>query len=479
MTDDGPTGTPASDPHVLVIFGATGDLARRKLFPGLLRLYRSGMLPDRLSVIGSGRHSPGTDEEFRRTLGEAVADHLPPEAFDAAAWRELAERITFCTSSAEDGAALAERVRRERERLGAGVRTLVYLSVPPASAETMISMLGSTGIAEGASLVMEKPFGEDLASARSLNAAVHRVVPEERVFRIDHFLGKEAVQNILALRFANGLFEPAWHRNHIAYVQIDVPESIGIEGRAGFMESTGTFRDMLTTHLSQLLGFVALEQPVSFTAAALRAEKLRVYRAMRPLDPSEVVFGQYEGYREEDGVDDASRVETFVALRAWVDSPRWWGVPFLLRTGKALSASRRVVTIGFHEPPAGLFADRVADTCPDELVFELTDEPEITLQLRAKRPGADFALASASLELRFEEAFARSRPLEAYEKLLLDALRGDQTLFTGAAEIERLWEVCAPVLADPPAPVSYARGGWGPQAALDLAGERGWRVSRG
>ncbi|NJP67845.1 glucose-6-phosphate dehydrogenase [Streptomyces spiramenti] len=478
MTGDGSSGTHSSDPHVLVIFGATGDLARRKLFPGLLRLHRSGMLPERLCVIGSGRHSPGTDEEFRRALGEAVADHLPREAFDATAWHELAENITFCTSSADDGTELAARVRRERERLGNDTRTLVYLSVPPGSAEPMIAMLGETGIAEGASLVMEKPFGEDLASARSLNAAVHRVVAEDRVFRIDHFLGKEAVQNILALRFANGLFEPAWHRHHVAYVQIDVPESIGIEGRAGFMESTGTFRDMLTTHLSQLLGFVALEQPVAFSATALRAEKLRVYTAMRPLDPAEVVFGQYEGYRDEEGVDDASEVETFVALRAWVDSPRWSGVPFLLRTGKALGASRRVVTIGFHEPPAGLFAERLAGTCPDELVFELTDEPEITLQVRAKRPGPDFALASASLALRFEEAFTRARPLEAYEKLLLDALRGDQTLFTGAAEIERLWEVCAPVLENPPPVVRYERGGWGPQAALDLPGGRGWRVSR-
>ncbi|WP_130799604.1 glucose-6-phosphate dehydrogenase [Streptomyces otsuchiensis] len=476
MTGTGPRAERPSEPHILVIFGATGDLARRKLFPGLFRLYRGGLLPEAFSVIGSGRHSPGSDEEFRSALGEAVSGHLAPGTFDASAWREFAGHITFHTSSAQDGTGLARAVRGERGRLGPEVRTLVYLSVPPNSAEPMIAMLGETGIAEGASLIMEKPFGEDLASARSLNAAVHQVVPEERVFRIDHFLGKEAVQNLLALRFANGLFEPAWHRHHISYVQIDVPESIAIEGRAGFMESTGTFRDMLTTHLSQLLGFVALEQPVRFTAQALRAEKLRVYSALRPLDPAEVVFGQYEGYRDEDGVDDASAVETFVALRAWVDSPRWAGVPFLLRTGKALGASRRVVTIGFHKPPAGLFARQLEGTCPDELVFELTDEPRITLQVRAKCPGPDFELAQADMKLSFGEAFARARPLEAYEKLLLDALRGDQTLFTGADEVERLWEVCAPVLENRPRLLPYARGGWGPQEALDLPGERGWRV---
>ncbi|WNI18983.1 glucose-6-phosphate dehydrogenase [Actinacidiphila sp. ITFR-21] len=465
-----------TDPQVLVLFGATGDLAGRKLFPGLYRLFRAGMLPERFAVIGSGRHSPGTDGEFRARLAERVREHAAA-AFEKDAWAAFAEHITFRTSSAEDGTELAAAVRAAQRDSSADVRTLVYMSVPPATMESMIGMLGDTGIAADASIIMEKPFGSDEASARALNAAVHRVVPEERVFRIDHFLGKEAVQNILAMRFANGLFEPAWNRDHIAYVQIDVPEDIGIEGRASFMEGTGTFRDMVSTHLCQILGFVALEPPVRIGAQELRAEKYKLYESVRPFDPQEVVFGQYEGYRDEEGVDPRSTVETFVAVRAWIDNWRWQGVPFLLRTGKAMGQSRRVVTVGFRNPPQELFG--LADCRPNEpneLVLELTDEPEVSVILRAKKPGPELLVSDARLELRFDDAFPGVQPLEAYEKLLLDAMHGDQTLFTGAAEIERLWQVCDPVQRDRPEPLPYARGSWGPKAAEELAGDRGWRL---
>ncbi|GGK24997.1 glucose-6-phosphate 1-dehydrogenase [Streptomyces camponoticapitis] len=464
------------DPQVIVLFGATGDLAGRKLFPGLYRLFRAGMLPDRFTVIGSGRHSPGTDEEFRTRLAGRVREHAG-DAFEDDTWAAFANHLTFHTSSADDGAGLAEALKRTQREYGESARTLVYLSVPPDSMEPMIKMLGDTGIADAATLIMEKPFGRDEASARSLNAAVHKVVPEERVFRIDHFLGKEAVQNILALRFANGLFEPAWNRDHIAYVQIDVPEQIDIEGRAAFMESTGTYRDMITTHLCQILGFVALEPPVRIGAQELRTEKHKVFESLRPFDPKEVIFGQYDGYRDEKGVDPGSTVETFVAVRAWVDNWRWQGVPFLLRTGKAMAQSRRVVTVGFRNPPQALFG---ATTCeqgePNELVLELTDEPEVSLVLRAKRPGPELVLADARLGLKFDKAFPGVQPLEAYEKLLLDAMRGDQTLFTGSAGIERLWQVCDPVQHDRPDVLPYAKGSWGPEAALPLAGEGGWRL---
>ncbi|WP_344413052.1 glucose-6-phosphate dehydrogenase [Amycolatopsis minnesotensis] len=462
------------EPHVFVIFGATGDLARRKLFPGLFRLTRSGMLPGEFRIIGSGRHSPGTDEEFRDRLAESVRKFSGD--FDDRAWDEFAKHISFQTSSAENGIELAHAVEAAQKELG-GARKLLYLSVPPGSMQPMVRMLGETGLAEDARLILEKPFGRDLESSRTLNAELHKVFDEERLFRIDHFLGKESVQNILALRFANGLFEPVWNRQHISYVQIDVPEEIGIEGRAAFMESTGTFRDMVSTHLFQLLGFLALEPPVHVDADSLRTEKRKLFQAVRPLDPARVVYGQYVGYRDEEGVDDQSTAETFVALEVWVDNWRWKGVPFYLRTGKALAQSRRTITLGFQEPPLKMFdAADGFDGAPNELVFELTDDPKLTIDLRAKRPGPSLRLDHAELHLRFSEAFVNAEPLEAYERLLLDVLRDDQTLFTSAEEVERLWELCTPVLENPPDVLPYWRGGWGPEAAVKLAGERGWRV---
>ncbi|MFD5825293.1 glucose-6-phosphate dehydrogenase [Lentzea sp. NPDC060358] len=463
--------TTTPPPHVLVLFGASGDLARRKLFPGLYRLLRAGLLPADFRVIGSGRHSPGTDDEFRDRVRESLGDHVDDDV-----WSRLAARTTFQTSDSDDGEALAEAVRKARADLGEDSRVLLYLSVPPKAMRPMVAMLGRTGLAEDARLVLEKPFGWDLDSSRELNAAVHEVLDEEHVFRIDHFLGKEAVQNVLALRFANGVFEPAWHRGRVRSVQIDVPEEIGIEGRASFMESTGTFRDMISTHLSQLLGFLAFERPARLDPASLGAARLELFRALRPFDPAEVVFGQYEGYRDEDGVAEDSERETFVALRAWVDNDRWRGVPFLLRTGKAMGATRRTITVTFTDPPLDLF-DGDAGT-RTELVLELGDEPELTLDVRAKHPGPGLTLGGASLTTRLTDDMDGD-PLEAYERLLLDVLHGDRTLFTHADEVERLWEVCAPVLDSPPETRPYARGSFGPEAALELAGERGWRVGPG
>lgn len=483
------------DPQVLVIFGATGDLARRNLFPGLFRLFQAGLLPRDFRIIGSGRHAPESGEAFRGRLGEAVRE-FAGEVFDGRRWAEFAAHIGFVASSTDDGEELAAAVRDARREVGERGRLLVYLSVPPSIAEPMVGMLGETGIADDASLVMEKPFGTDLASARSLDAAIAAIVPEERVFRIDHFLGLEAVRTLLALRFGNGIFESFWNRDHIASVIIDVPEDLGLEGRAGFMESTGTFRDMVTTHLCQVLGVVAIEPPARLAADALRAEKLRVFRALRPFDPAETVFGQFEGYRAEEGVAADSTVETFVALTAWVDNWRWRGVPFLLRTGKALGGSERLLTVSFREPPLALFGEAAGAAPggaagqasregagrepgperPAELSLELSDQPVARLRLGVKRPGAELRLGRGDLTFRAAEGFADDEPLEAYQKLLLDALRGDQTLFTGAAEIERLWEVCEPVLREPPDPLPYARGSWGPEAAQRLAGRRGWAV---
>jgi glucose-6-phosphate 1-dehydrogenase len=447
--------TAEAGPHVLVIFGATGDLARRKLFPGLFQLARLDLLPDGFAVIGSGRHSPGGDEKFRASIADSVREFV--DDFDEAAWQEFAARIFFQRAVSDDGAELAAAVRSTRRQLGRDARTLLYLSVPPAAMADMVGMLGASGLADGARLIMEKPFGQDLDSARELDAAVHEVFDEERVFRIDHFLGKEAVQNLLALRAANDLFASVWDRGHVRYVRIDVPERIGIEGRASFMEATGTFRDMVPTHLFQVLGMVALEPPAELSERSLREARLAVFRALRPLDPGDVVFGQYEGYRDEDGVADDSGRETYVALKAWVDNPRWRGVPFHLRTGKALASDDATVTLGLSEPPAALPGEPDGPDGLAELVVELADPFAVRVDVRVRRPGPGMDLTGATLALRGE-----GTPLEPYARLVYDALRGDRLLYTSAAEIERLWEVCAPVLADPPPARPYARGSDGP-----------------
>ncbi|MFW6773002.1 glucose-6-phosphate dehydrogenase [Nocardioides sp. CPCC 205120] len=464
-------------PHVVVLFGATGDLAKRKLFPALLRLAASGWLPASYRVIGSGRHSPGTDEEFRAGMRDALVEQAEPDERDAV--DGLLERVSFQTASADDGPDLAAAVRAAEQEVAdeAGtdvdeVRRLVYLSLPPSAMTDMIGMLDREDLTDRARLVVEKPFGLDLASAEELDAALLDVVKEEQVFRIDHFLGKEAVQNILALRFANGLFEPAWDRRSIASVQIDVPEDLSIEGRASFYESTGALRDMISTHLFQLLGFVAMEDPGAFEADAVRDAKSALFRAIRPLDPARVVLGQYDGYRDEEDVADDSDVETFVAAEVFVDNERWRDVPFLLRTGKSLAEGRRTITLRFRDPESSMFEE---PTCGNELVLELTDEPQITIDVRAKRPGRDFDITIATMRLQVEGDGGDSFALEAYERLLLDVLRGDQTLFTRSDEVERLWEVCQPVLDDRPEVLPYEPGSWGPQAALDLA-PGGWRL---
>ncbi len=467
-------------PHVLVVFGATGDLAARKLFPGLFHLMTAGLMPEEFRIIGSGRHSPGTDDEFRDQVREALEAHAS-RGLDDEAWESFRSRISFQTSSAEDGSELAEAVTGLEDEMGDGeVRRLIYLSVPPSAMEDMVSMLGSSGLADRARVVMEKPFGTDLASARKLNAAVHEVFGEDQVFRIDHFLGKEAAQNLLAARFANGLLEPIWNRDHIAYVQIDVPEELGLEGRGSFYDATGAFKDMVVTHLSQLLGLVALEPPVALDAGGLRDEKAKVFRALRPLDPEQAVFGQFEGYEDEPDVEAGSGRETFVALRAEVDTWRWHGVPFLLRTGKRLKHKGSAITIGFKAPPLRMFAlhDGSAPSATNELCFELTDRPNVTVDLLGKAPGPRLELVPATLTLELGEAGSDLGELEAYERLLHDVMLGDHLLFTRGDEIEHLWEKSQPLLDDPPRSRRYAKGSWGPEAADAVGGEAGWRLSR-
>jgi glucose-6-phosphate 1-dehydrogenase len=465
--------------RVLVLFGATGDLAKRKLFPGFFHLFREGLMPRDFRIIGSGRHSPGSDDEFRNLVNQALREHGRGELDEH--WGDFAARLSFVASSAENGAELARAVAAGERDIDAAGERLVYLSVPPGAMQDMVAMLGRNGIAEHASLVVEKPFGHDVGSARELNAALHKVLDEPSIYRIDHFLGKEAAQNILALRFANGMFEPIWNRDHIAYVQIDVPEALDIQGRAAFYEETGAFRDMVVTHLLQILGIVALEPPTCIEAEPLHVERTKLFDAIRPLDRERVVFGQYDGYRDENDVAPDSRVETFAALEVWVDTWRWSGVPFFLRTGKSLAAGRRTVTIGLTDAPLRIFPnqDLTRTVRPSELVFELSDDPQVRIEVQAKVPGPVIDLGRAALTLDVEQAFGGADGLEAYERLLHDVMMQERLLFTRADQIERLWEVCAPIIDDPPAPKSYEPGSWGPAAALKLPCGPGWRLPDG
>jgi glucose-6-phosphate 1-dehydrogenase len=466
------------DDHVIVLFGATGDLARRKLLPGLFHLSVAGLLPDKYRIIGSARRAL-TDEQFREHACQSVTEFGAGKPVSET-WSAFEQALSFGSAEPGNAAPLTTAIQRASEQLGGSPRRLFHLAIPPASFEPTVAMLGAAGLADGARIIIEKPFGTDLRSARSLNRAVHAVFDESQVFRIDHFLGKESVDNILAFRFANGLFEPVWNRQHIRYVQIDVPESLSIEGRADFYDSTGAYRDMVVTHLFQVLGFVAMEPPASLDAKHLRDEKVKVFDALKPIDPRHVVRGQYAGYRSEPGVAPGSDTETMAAVRAEIDNWRWAGVPFLLRSGKSLAASRQVVTLGFHEPPQRMFRAGRKDMPAhrgNEIVIDFADPGSITAEFLAKKPGAEMSLGAAQMVFRYQDSFCAANSLEGYERLILDAMLGDQTLFTRADGVERLWEISARLLDNPPPVEPYAPGSWGPEPSLSrLAAPFGWHL---
>jgi glucose-6-phosphate 1-dehydrogenase len=463
---------------IIVLLGATGDLAKRKLLPGMFHLAQVGLMPERFRIIGAARREIGV-EGFREVARESV-DGSGRGSLDPQAWERFGESLRF--AGVGDGySALADAVSAARDELGPDAKLLLYLSLPPTAALGTIDELKDVGLGEGARIITEKPFGTDLESARELNSRLRSVFEEHCIYRIDHYLGREAVQNLLAMRFANGMFEPVWNRNHIDHVQIDVPETLSIDMRGSFYEETGAFRDMVVTHLFQVLGFVAMEPPTSLEPRALGREREKVFDSMPPLRPENVVRGQYVGYREEDGVAPDSDTETFVAIKAFVENWRWEGVPFYLRSGKRMREDRHLLTISYAEPPRRMFpldwAKIEEDFGRDHLTFELGDPGSISASFLAKVPGPAMRLGEAHMRFSYADSFGGPEAaLDAYERLIHDVMVGDRTLFTGSEGIERLWEISEPVLEEKTPLISYQPGSWGPAEMAELIAPRRWHL---
>jgi glucose-6-phosphate 1-dehydrogenase len=470
------------DDHVIVLFGATGDLAKRKLLPGLFHLARAGLLPKQYRIVGSAPKAFAmTDQQFKDHAESAVAE-FGLAAPKGKAWDAFVDRLSFGVADPDDFEPLVHAVAAAERAIGGSPKRLFHLAVPPAAFASVIKMLGDSGLADDGHVIVEKPFGTDLDSARALNATIHSVFDESQVFRIDHFLGKESIDNILALRFANGFFEPVWNRNYITHIEIDVPESISIEGRVDFYEKTGAFKDMVVTHLFQVLGFVAMEPPTALDGKQLQNEKSKAFDALQPIDPKHVVRGQYKGYRETSGCDPRSDCETFVALKCEIKNWRWEGVPFYLRTGKSMASRRQTITIGFKRPTLEMFkvnGNVHGDARGNELIIDFDDPGWIAARFLAKEPGPDMKLGAAEMTFQYADSFRKKHELEGYERLILCAMLGDQTLFTRADGIERLWEVSMPLLENPPPVEMYEPGSWGPDSIKKLIAPHQWYLPDG
>jgi glucose-6-phosphate 1-dehydrogenase len=462
-------------PHTIVIFGASGDLTSRKLVPALYSLYRKGRLPNRLRIVGFSR-TPIADEKWRDELAASTAKFVG-NLFDVEVWRQFAASIYYHAgdiANLDDFHALQQTL--DRCEKGQPCVRVYYLATAPQFFEPTVAHLGTSGLAseQGSRLVVEKPFGTDLSTARRLNEALHRVFCESQIFRIDHYLGKETVQNILVFRFANAIFEPVWNRNFIDHVEITAAESVDVGRRGGYYDSAGVLRDMFQNHLLQLLTFVAMEAPSRYAADAVRNEKVKVLEAIRAWKPDEVAAStmraQYAGYRDAPGVARDSQTATFAAVKLLVDNWRWQGVPFFLRSGKAMSCRTTQIVIQFQQPPHLLFdASSRRSYEANRLVIQIQPAEGIQLHFQTKVPDEEMKLQLTDLEFRFAKEFT---PLpEAYERLLLDVLEGDQSLFARKDEVELSWAIIDPIHAAwaetrQPALATYERGGWGPEESV-------------
>src|SRR6202789_2586950 len=494
------------DPCVVVIFGASGDLTKRKLLPALYHLEQAGNLPEKFAVVGVARRP--LEQSFAPDMKEGIVSGGGVDTADPKL-DEFVDRISYHAMNFDDGAGykgLKEMLAELDQKYGTGGNRLFYLATAPEYFSDIIKYLGEHGMAQPDELreedrkkwvrvIIEKPFGHDLESAKALNDEVNKVFHEDQVFRIDHYLGKETVQNILVFRFANGIFENVWNRNYIDHIEITAAESIGIEGRGPFYERAGALRDVVQNHVMQLLSFVAMEPPVSFESSAVRAEKVKVWKAIQPIHPADTVRGQYGpgtvdgksviGYRQEDRVHPRSQTETYAALRLEIENWRWAGVPFYIRAGKRLAKRVTEITIMFKQPPLSIFKDaegRGAEGIrPNVLSMRIQPDEGITLRFGAKIPGPSMTIGTVNMDFNYAESFGKSSA-NGYERLLLDAMFGDATLFAHRDGVEATWALMTPILeAWAKEPIrdlpNYAAGTWGPATAdamLKSDGRR-WR----
>jgi glucose-6-phosphate 1-dehydrogenase len=459
----------------IVIVGATGDLAQRKLIPALYNLHIQKLLPSGCDIIGCA--PVDCDDQGFRALAETSIRQFSRTPLQRAAFTSFAQRLHFVPLPPDESLAGVQAATKRKRRLA-------YLAVPPSAFASLIKAIKSAGLAEGTSIIIEKPFGHDVKSAAELNRVLHKVVPEERIFRIDHYLGKETVQNLLVFRFGNSLFERIWSRDAIARVEITVAESIGVEHRGRLYEEIGAIRDIVQNHLFQVLALVAMDPPLSFDAESIRNEKVKVLQSIQPIHPHDVVRGQYTagkiedegvaGYREELGVSPDSTTETFAALRLHLESWRWSGVPFLLRTGKRLPVRDTRVVITFQDVPLHLFKTAGVHTLNrNRLVVRIQPDEGIALSFVAKQPGPEVTARAVDMNFNYGDSFKTSPP-EAYERLLHDALQRDHTLFIREDEVEHGWAAVEPVIEAPPPITFYPAGTWGPPEAARIASPHHW-----